>query len=231
MSDETTQRELGDPWDDDVLAEWRERLRVAQKTMRLRAGRRGALIEVAAQHPLLDGRCPSDEFAARLDRACEMYWELRERGGEPIKVYVPGSRHMCDGVADDVSLSDAGCKYLVELGVPQTDIIGDEANLRYKGEVGVYNSSDECYVACRLFDELRYREMRCVCSPAQLLRKALSYVRFGYMPLMYSVPLDDMFHSYVDEALLYIPRLIADGGGLQGDSKEAERLRAERKPQ
>lgn len=94
----------------------------------------------------------------------------------------------------------------------------------------VHNSSDECYVACRLYDDLGYREMRCVCSPVQLLRKALSYIQFGHMPLMYSVPLNDMFHSYADEALLYIPRLIADGNGLQGDSQEADRLRQERKP-
>ena len=109
-----------------------------------------------------------------------------------------GSRHMCDGVVDDVSLSEAGYAYLIELGIPpKADVIGNEVNIRYKGEDSVYNSSDECYVACRLFDELGYREMRCVCSPAQLLRKALSYVMFGYMPLICSIPLDDMFHSYV----------------------------------
>ena len=215
---------------DEMLTEWRDKLRRAQEAMRSNADKNGILIEVAAQHPLRDGMYPNDEFSARLDRAYEMYEELIESGDEPVRIYVPGSVHMCDGVVDAVSLSAAGCEYLKRKGVRESDLFGEDANASYKGDAGVYNSSDECYVACQLFDDLGYREMRCVCSPVQLLRKALSYIQFGHLPLMYSVPLDEMFHSYVDEALLYIPRLIADGNGLQGDSQEADRLRQERKP-
>lgn len=103
-------------------------------------------------------------------------------------------------------------------------------NERYKGKDGVYNSSDECYVACCIFRDFGFGKLHSVCSPAQLMRKALSYIEFGYLPEMHSVPVDNMFHNYVDEVFLYIPRLLNDEGGLQGDSKEGERLRKLRTP-
>ena len=220
-----------DPGDDELFAEWQDKLHRARARMRDCSERRGALIEVAAQHPLRDGRLPNEEFAARLDAAYDLYQELLRKGEGPVKIYVPGSVHMYNGVSDEVSLSEAGCAYLAGRGIDREDLFGDDANVTYKGEVGVYNSSDECFVACQLFDELGYKEMHCVCSPAQLLRKALSYIQFSHMPFMHSVPLEDMFHSYVDEAFLYIPRLLEDGHGLQRNSREAERLRRERKPQ
>ena len=138
---------------------------------------------------------------------------------------------MMDGVCDEVSLSLAGCNCLIERGVPQEDLFGDSENLKYKGSLGVYNSSDECYMASCLFKDGSFGEFHCVCSPAQLLRKALSYISFGCLPLMRSVPCKEMFHSYVDEAFLYIPRLLSDASALQGeDSAEANRLRELRKP-
>lgn len=214
-----------------LFAEWQEKLSNANRYMEERSRFDGALIEVAAQHPLVEGKRPNSEFSARLDAAYNLYVELRNRNVGPVKIYVPGSIHMMDGVCDEVSLSSAGCTYLIELGVPQEDLFGDEENLKYKGSLGVYNSSDECYVASCLFKEEAFGEFHCVCSPAQLLRKALSYISFGCLPLMHSVPCKEMFHSYVDEAFLYIPRLLADASGLQGeDSAEANRLRELRKP-
>lgn len=62
------------------------------------------------------------------------------------------------------------------------------------------------------------------------MRKALSYIQFGILPDMYSVPCENMFHNYVDEVFLHIPTLIEDGTGLQSDSGEAIRLRNERMP-
>lgn len=41
---------------------------------------------------------------------------------------------------------------------------------------------------------------------------------------------DSEFHNYVDEVFLYIPRLLEDRSGLQGNSKEGNRLRDLRKP-
>ena len=189
----------------------------------------GLLIEVAAQHPLIDGVYPNPEFSARLDAAIKRY-ELERENGETVKIYVPGSRHMQNGVADRISLSKAGCDYLETQGVDSADLYGEDANSKYKGDDGVYNSSDECYVAASLFRDLGFGRLASYCSPAQLMRKALSYIQFGVFPDMYSVPCDDMFHDYVDEIFIHIPVFLGDGTGLQVDSDEAKRLRELRKP-
>lgn len=122
------------------------------------------------------------------------------------------------------------CTYLEEKGILETALLGDNMNIKYKGDAGVYNSSDECYVATRIFNDFEFKELYSVCSPAQLMRKALSYIEFGCVPKMYSVPVDNMFHDYIDEVFLYIPRFLKDGNGLQSDSEEANRLRKLRKP-
>ena len=64
----------------------------------------GVLIEVAAQHPLIDGLFPNEEFEKRLQTAIELYRENKAKGIS-TKIYVPGSLHMDKGVADKRSLS------------------------------------------------------------------------------------------------------------------------------
>lgn len=219
-----------DPGDNRLFAEWQGKLHRALAQTKNSSSRNGVLIETAAQHPLKEGRLPNEEFSARLEKALDLYLQIREQSTEPVKIYVPGSVHMYDNQADAVSLSEAGCLYLLNRGIPKEDLFGDDANALYKGTEGVYNSSDECYVALRLFEALEYGRLCCVCSPAQLHRKALSYIEFGHVPEMYSVPVDDMFHNYVDEIFLFIPRLLVDGNGLQDNSEEADRLRKLRKP-
>lgn len=81
------------------------------------------LIEVAAQHPLINGVAPNEEFSARLDFAINLYNNLID-DRQQAKIYVPGSRHKYEGVKDDVSLSDAGVEYLLEHELPQDDILG-----------------------------------------------------------------------------------------------------------
>ena len=189
----------------------------------------GLLIEVAAQHPLIDGVYPNPEFSVRLDAAIKRY-ELERENRETVKIYVPGSRHMQNGIADRISLSAAGCNYLETHGVDPADLYGKDANSKYKGDDGVYNSSDECYVATRLFRDLGFGRLASYCSPAQLMRKALSYIQFGVLPDMYSVPCEDMFHDYIDEIFIHIPVFLGDGTGLQVNSDEAKRLREIRKP-
>jgi hypothetical protein len=218
------------PGDNELFARWQDKLANAKERTHARSDRRGALIEVAAQHPLRDGLYPNAEFAARLDSAIALYRRVSEEEPGDVRIYVPGSVHMDNGIPDKISLSKAGCNYLMEHGIEAGVLFGDDANEEFKGDAGVYNSSDECFVACKLFEKLGYGKLHCVCSPAQLLRKALSYITFGYVPLMHSVPCEDMFHSYVDEAFLYIPRLLEDNNGLQSDSWEADRLRSLRKP-
>lgn len=216
-------------YSEEQFAHWTQLLHAAQERMKQANISDGLLIEVAAQHPLVEGMYPNAEFAARLDAAADRYH--RERmNGYAVKVYVPGSRHMYNGVPDNISLSQAGCRYLEDIGIPSCDIYGDEANRRFKGDSGVFNSSDECYIATCLFNELGFGRIASYCSPAQLMRKALSYIQFGILPDMYSIPCEHMFHNYIDEVFLHIPTLIEDGTGLQSDSGEAIRLRNERMP-
>lgn len=166
------------------------------------------LIEVAAQHPLKKGKFPGEEYAKRLDIACELM-------GEDIYIYLPGSLH----VPDEVSLNEAGREYLLKKGISENRIIitGDE----------VYNSTDECRVASRILIENEFAELICICSPAQLMRKALSYISFGVYPSFRVDSCDGLFHSYVEEATRNIPILLNGDKELE---REKERLCEERKP-
>lgn len=165
------------------------------------------LIEVAAQHPLKKGKFPGEEYAKRLDIACELM-------GEDVHIYLPGSLH----VPDEVSLNEAGREYLLKKGISEDRIIiiGDE----------VYNSTDECRVASRILVENEFAELICICSPAQLMRKALSYISFGVYPSFRVASCDELFHSYVEEATRNIPILLNGGEGLE---REKKRLCEERK--
>lgn len=165
------------------------------------------LIEVAAQHPLKKGKFPGEEYAKRLDIACELM-------GEDVYICLPGSLH----VPDEVSLNEAGREYLLKKGISENRIIitGDE----------VYNSTDECRVASRILIENEFAELICICSPAQLMRKALSYISFGVYPSFKIASCDELFHSYVEEVIRNIPILLNGGEELE---REKKRLCEERK--
>lgn len=166
------------------------------------------LIEVAAQHPLKEGKFPEEEYAKRLDIACELM-------GEDVYIYLPGSLH----VPDEVSLNEAGREYLLKKGISEDKLITTEDE--------VYNSTDECEIASRILIENEFAELICICSPAQLMRKALSYISFGVYPSFRVASCDELFHSYVEEATRNIPILLNDGEELE---REKERLCEERKP-
>lgn len=204
---------------------WLEKYDAALKNTKGKINNDGILIEIAAQHPLVDGITPNTEFTKRLLLGIDIYFKYKELN-QTVKIYVPGSIHN----DDKISLSEAGKNFLLKHGVKDEDIFSVEMNLKYKRNEGVYNSSDECYVASKLFNDLNYKELHSVCSSAQLMRKALSYIEFGVYPFMHSVTCYDMFHNYVNEFFDYIPILLEDKNGLQGDSKEGKRLREERKP-
>lgn len=165
------------------------------------------LVEVAAQHPLKEGKFPGEEYAKRLDISCELM-------GEDVYIYLPGSLH----VPDEISLSEAGKEYLLKKGVPEDRLIITEDE--------VYNSTDECKVASRILVENEFAELICICSPAQLMRKALSYISFGVYPSFRIASCDELFHSYVEEAIRNIPILLNGGEGLE---REKKRLYEERK--
>lgn len=166
------------------------------------------LVEVAAQHPLKEGKFPEEEYAKRLDISCELM-------GEDVYIYLSGSLH----VPDEISLSKAGKEYLLKKGVPEDRLIITEDE--------VYDSTDECKVASRILVENEFAELICICSPAQLMRKALSYISFGVYPSFRIASCDELFHSYVEEAMRNIPILLNGGEGLE---REKKRLCEERKP-
>ena len=215
---------------------WMQREQTAERTMRLRKRSRRILIETAAQHPLKDGLVPDTEFAARLDRTIRLYEEKTAQGYD-VEIYVPGSVHLdFDGVPDECSLSQAGCTYLLEHGIPREVLHGEDLNDRFddrREQTGVYNSADECFVAAQYFltAEPAFGQLYCVCSPNQLMRKTLYYMQFGVIPQVVTVPVDQMFHHFLNEVYDKLPDILTNDHDCQSaDSKEAHRTRQERRP-
>lgn len=168
---------------------WYEKQRLAQQAMEGHRECNGILIECASK-VLEDGLHPDSEFRARLDRTIELYHKLCQEN-EVVHIYVPGSLHKENGVSDQCTLSTAGRRYLIERGIPDVIILGDRENEQYKGNEGVLNSADECFVASCIFFDGKYRELHCVCSPIQVTRKWFYYLEFGLVPLIHSVPVVD----------------------------------------
>lgn len=177
------------------------------------------LIECAAQHPLRDGQFPGEEFQKRLDLAISLYKENKKQNKE-VKIYVPGSRHMMNGIKDKVSLSMCGKNYLIKNGIPAKDVYSVSFNKKYKGLLGVYNSADECYVASKIFKDEEFDKLISVVSPAQMYRKTLFYIQFGVIPLNYSAPTENMFHNYIDELCGSIPKVLTKDKTWQADDSE-----------
>lgn len=187
------------------------------------------LIEIAAQHPL-DGNNPDVEFQKRLDYGAKLFYQLISEGVS-ASIYVPGSVHCFDGIQDPVSLSTAGKTYLMGQGIPEDCIFGDEMNYRYKANMGVYNSADECYVASQIFKNGKYADLYCVCSPNQMIRKQLFYLAFEVIPQFYTVPCDYLAHDTIYELFDAIPDVIFHDHTWQGeDSLNGIRTRRNRKP-
>ena len=170
------------------------------------------LIECAAQHPLVDGLYPGEEFSARLDKAVKLYYE-RKKAGETVKIYIPGSQHLIyvheNGEKvlkdDKISLSLSGANYLIEHGIPIEDIYSDEINRQISGDDGVYNTGDEAYVASEIFKRGDFNDLISVCSPGQLYRAANFFVTHGVIPTMYTAPTEKSYHNVVNELTGAIP--------------------------
>ena len=188
------------------------------------------LIEIAAQHPLTKTGEPGKEFKARLDRGIELYNSYISQNLE-VKIFVPGSLHKYHGVVDPCSLSKSGIDYLIAKGVPKNDIYEESILYKYKGEDGVYNTADECYVASKIFYDDKFAELICVCSPNQVLRKTLLYIEFGIIPYCYSVPVDKMHHNAINELFDNINYIVFKDHDCQDPKSEVFiETRKERKP-
>ena len=193
---------------DDPPKYWDERMRCVADNMKFAAENQGALIEVAAQHPLRANGKPGMEFRDRLDLGIKLYNRLKEEE-QDVKIFVPGSIHLDrKGKADPISLSESGRHYLTSKGVPEDDILGEEAMREYMGDAGCYNSGDECKVAARLFLDGEFRELHCVCSPEQMIRKQLMYVVNGVWPQFHTTLPGNLSHDFAEELCSKIPNII-----------------------
>lgn len=188
------------------------------------SNRAGTLIEVSAQHPLVNGREPNEEYKARLDKATELYY-LMKKDNREVKLYTTGSRHTYNGIADKVSLSAAGKRYLYKQGINPSDIYAEEVEHKYTQKSGIYCSEDECKATYKLFCDTNYQKLICVCSPIQLMRKYLYYIELGIVPDMISVPCENMFHDPIEEIFVNIPKIIYN------NVSEIEKIRKDRIPQ
>lgn len=208
---------------------WKEKKKKAEIHMAsYRKKYKKILIEVAAQHPLIDGHLPNNEFKHRLDVAFKISQQI---GTDQVWIYIPGSRHKHEGQADTISLSLAGKIYLKNLGVDETHIFADEANYKYKGDLGVYNSADECYVTSQMFCDNNFGRLICICSPNQIMRKTFYYIEFGLLPECYGIPNAEMYHDVITEYFGSLHHTVYEDHNWQNiDSINGIKSRIERKP-
>jgi hypothetical protein len=211
---------------------WLEKENIAKENMKFHLKNEShILIEVASQHPLIDGIYPNDEFKARLDKAIEIYNYYLSQGIN-VSIYVPGSIHKYNEVIDKISLSKAGISYLLEKNIPLSALKGEGINLLYKGEDGVYNAADECYCTSKLFLENNYSNLICVCSTNQIPRKSLFYIEFGVVAQFVNIFTEKMFHdNYIEEIFgSFSNVLYFDHSWQDKDSFIFKECRKERKP-
>lgn len=210
--------------------QWEEKYENAKQFMALRKDKKSILIEIAAQHPLVDGFYPNEEFAERLLLGKRLY-EKRKKEGYDVAIYVPGSRHMHEGIADKIALGEAGKRFLLKNKVPANIVHGEDLGSKYKGEKGVYNSADECFVAASYFKDGDFGQLYSILSPLQIYRKALHYIWFGVLPLFYTAPTAQTFHNYIKEVYELIPYIRDQDPSVQDeDSYYGNLWRHERKP-
>lgn len=204
---------------EDAKEYWLEKQRVAKENMQRRRKYEAVLIECASK-VLVDGYEPDLEFSARLNRTIELYQSLK-RDNSTVRIYVPGSLHSTNGITDQCTLSTAGKRYLMNCGIPDSEILADSENAKYKGSEGVLNSADECFVASKIFLNGYYRELHCVCSPIQVTRKWFYYLEFGLIPLIHSVPIvDSEVMDIVNEQLRGVDNVIYNDHSAQSHDSE-----------
>ena len=206
-----------------VRQRWQQKLANARAATVARDGTTKILIEVAAQHPLIDGVTPGEEFVARLRYSVDLHRQFTAEGAE-VEIYVPGSRLMDDGVEDRISLSAAGCAFLRANGVPDRALHSDDLNDHYKGpgtsQPGVCCSADECYVAACYWRDGGFGRLLSIVSVGQMHRKLLHFIEFGVYPFMHTVPTFVIAHDPIHEAMQMIPAVLYEDPDLQGPNSE-----------
>lgn len=211
-------------------AYWDAKFEAARAFMRERSVLPSTLIEIATQHPLVNGKEPNEEFIGRLELGRELF-EREQARGQYVDICLCSSRHGHEGVEDEISLSDAGINYLLSRGLPKECLHGMELVDKYKGEAGSFGSADECFVAASYFQDKPFGKLLAVMSPVQVFRKVLHYVEFGVLPLVFTAPAAEMYHEWIGEIFESVPRVLLTDPDLQSpSSKYAERVRRGRDP-
>lgn len=214
-------------WENTAEVYWAEKYKHALQTQV--ADPKRVLIQISAQHPLVNGDTPNEEFCSRLNAGIALYHELKEHGKQ-VKFYIPGSTHAENGQLDALPLSEAGKNYLLAQNIPATDIYANDMNIKYKGNDGVYNSADECYVCAKIYIDEGFEELHCFCSPLQVLKNQLFFIENGILAKIYSIPAKNYYHNPFFEAGVMIPEIVFYDHSWQGNSYYGMKSRKDRMP-
>lgn len=146
------------------------------------------LLVIGAQHPLEDGLWPNEEFSTRLIAGIERAKELAALG-LLVHIYIPGSRHMDKGVADELSLGAAGQHFVASNELPDGVVLhSDDLTEYYKPGTGVYNSGDEAFVSASFFmDSPEFGAMEVILGPGQAERWRMHAIAQGVSPTIHTV--------------------------------------------
>lgn len=222
--------DLSKQWEDTAPIYWQRKYNSSMQNRKSTEDCRRVLIQASAQHPLKKGLYPDTEFEKRLEKSAELYKKFKNDGKE-VKIYVPGSRHKTECQEDLVSLSASGKDFLVQIGMPENDILGEEMNYLYKNHQGVYNSADECYVSSQIYKNGDFDKLCCVCSPLQALKDTLYFIENDIVPDIYTVTCENQFHNpYIESAVILPDILHYDHSWQSNDSFYGNKSRNERRP-
>ena len=171
---------------------WINKYNESEKYMKLkRINGTHVLMVSTSQHPLVEDlygkrTLVGSEFKDRLDK---LYYVSMMCENQLYEFYIPASIHKDNNqIADDISTSAAAKQYLMYLGLNESIIHGDDLNLKYKGEDGVYNSADESFTATQYFkDNKKFTDIVVICSSDQQLRWELHSIANGVFPIFYEV--------------------------------------------
>ena len=156
---------------------------------RRNSGGDGAMIAIKAQHPLTADGKPGPEYTARLERAL-LVKKMLEAEGKKVRILTFGGVH--EG-CEDVTLAEAGTKWLIDHGVDKKSI---------KPFNVVFSGNDEDRLAAEEFSrDENCTELHVVMSAGQWERCRLYFIFCGWQPEMHAITFLDQKpnHSTVCE--------------------------------
>lgn len=154
------------------------------------------LCEIAAKHPLSSGFYPGPEFRSRLDKAIELYFQMKDKGQRLDFANQGDILRKWDHV-DKISLAEAGNRYLAAYEIPEDNII-PERTLSLYSPKGVYTSQDESFrTACFFHTHPQYSKIIVICAMWQVPRKWQAYVSLGLNPTFIPTPAEGEMKEHI----------------------------------